>query len=163
MPRLLRLAITATLLALPVAAEAKKKDGDLIDGTNIDAIVEIAKGYGQATIDKDGQGDPMIKCQANGLKYSVYFYGCEKGKNCTSIQLLSGFNTDGKADLDKVLEWNSKKRWLKAVRDDEGDPIVRYDIMLAGGVTTANLSRSFNLFVDMLSDFSKHIGERERD
>ena len=161
MNRVLAVIVLAIGLTVSQGAIAKKKGGDLITAADVEAIAEIARGHGTAKVETDRDGDPLIRCKANGLMYSVYFYGCEKGRNCTSIQLQSGFTTDGKVDLDTLLQWNAKKRWLKAIRDAEGDPIVRYDVMLAGGVTTENLDRSFKIFVDMLGDFAKDVGARE--
>ena len=61
----------------------------LIDATMPDKILEIAKGFGTASLDKDNVGDPRITGRIDGQKYTIHFYGCLNGKDCDDIQFYT--------------------------------------------------------------------------
>ncbi|MGT2467953.1 hypothetical protein ACVOMV_28700 [Mesorhizobium atlanticum] len=46
-------------------------------------MLNIARGFGSARMGKDDNGDPMIYGRVEGVKYVIYFYGCEDHENCS--------------------------------------------------------------------------------
>lgn len=58
---------------------------DMVDATDPEQILNIAKGHGSARLSEDRVGDPMIKGRIEGLKYTLYFYLCEENENCKDI------------------------------------------------------------------------------
>ncbi|MDX5403520.1 MAG: YbjN domain-containing protein [Rhodobacterales bacterium] len=72
--------MTGLALSGPVLAQSAT---DLLDGSDPDAILSIAQGYGSAMLDVDSVGDPMIEGRIGGQAYTVFFYGCENGAGCS--------------------------------------------------------------------------------
>jgi hypothetical protein len=130
------------LLALPASGLAQSA-GDLVDGSDPDTILEIAKGYGSAVLDVDGVGDPKISGRMAGQAYSVFFYGCTEGKNCSSIQFTTYF-AGQRPDAVTVSQWNDENRFGTLYLDKDGDLAVDMDVNLFGGVTRKNLDDTFD-------------------
>lgn len=79
----------------------------------------------------DSGGDPLIKLQIEGLRCQIVFYGCKDGR-ASSIQFIAWFA--GAVPLEKMNEWNRRKRFGKAYLDSDGDPCINLDVDLDGGV-----------------------------
>ncbi len=124
-------------------------------------IAEIIKDEGfRAGIKSDSSGNPRITSTSQGVRFSIYFYGCENGRNCDSIQFQAGFDFNDPQPADVVLRWNREKRFTRAVLTDNGDPIIRLDVNLDGGVTRANFQDTFDIWTILLGQFRDHIGWR---
>jgi hypothetical protein len=65
---LLALAGMAAGLAAPIAARA---DQTLITIADPDVVLDVAKGYGSANMDKDEDGNPKISGRLEGVKYVI--------------------------------------------------------------------------------------------
>ena len=158
------LGLLAASLALagPAAAAPQKPEApaapELMTIAKPDTIREMARGYGTSRITKDSLGDPMIKGKANGLNYYVFFYDCEKGENCTSVQFQAGFDLGKKADIGRINEWNVKKRFAKAEANDKGHALVRMDYSFIGGAPREHLDNVMSLWVMLLKEYADHIG-----
>lgn len=148
--------VAAALSAAATAAQAAEglinKDG--MTGPEVAAWLQAA-GY-KAQLDKDSVGDPMIKSSTDGIKFTIYFYDCVKGR-CRSIQFSTGFDLDKGLALEKTNEWNRKNRYLKAFLDDENDPYVQYDVNLNDGRTFSGLDDDFAVWINILPEFAKFI------
>jgi putative sensory transduction regulator len=112
------------------------------------ALVEIAKGFGSATLQKDDDGDPMISGRIEGMKYVIYFYGCENHAACKSIQFSSGYSDP--FTVEQANEWNKKYRWVKAYSGDGSN--FKMDVSFGGGITDAYLEEQFGNWAAMTSD-----------
>lgn len=139
------------LLAAPASAE------DLVDGSDPETIVNIASGYGSASLTKDDYGDPMIEGRINGLLYYVLFYGCEDAKNCTAVQFTATFEHPD-LDLAKVNKWNETKRFSAAYLEEDGDATLQYDLNLAYGVSRRNLDDTFDYWRTVMGEFAAYLG-----
>ncbi len=141
-------------LALPFPALAEN-----IIASDPEALADYMRSIGyRAELTTDDEGDPKIKSATGGANFSIYFYGCERNKQCDSIQLSSGFDLDNGSSLNAVNSWNSKKRYGKAYLDDENDPYVEYDINLAnGGVSQENFRDTLELWDRVLTDFRSYV------
>lgn len=73
----------------------------------------------------------MVSGRLQGMKYVIYFYGCENHEKCKSIQFSSGYTNPFTAD--QANEWNKKYRWVKAFSGDGSN--FKMDVMFRGGVT----------------------------
>lgn len=145
--------ISATLLtATPALSQT------IVDASDPEAIVNIARGYGSATLDTDQVGDPFIRGRLDGVIYIVNFYGCTNGANCTTIQFRASWNASPTVTLDALNDWNRNMRFGKAYLDAEGAPTIEWDVNLFGGVTTTNLDDSFDWWRIILGEFAKTMG-----
>jgi hypothetical protein len=129
---------------------------DLIDGTDPNAILDVAKGFGSATLEKDDTGDPKISGRIEGVKYGIYFYGCEAGASCTEIQFAAGWS-DTKVPMAEINEWNRTKRFGKAYLDKENDPILEAPVNLKNGVSVKNLESTFEWWGAIVKVFENEV------
>ena len=129
----------------------------LIDASDPEKIRNIASGYGAATLTTDSGGDPMIRGRIDGILYGVYFYGCDGGVNCRSIQLYAAWDPITSITEDSMRSWNQTMRFGTAYLDDDGGPTLSWDINLFSGVTVANLDDSFDWWAIIVKDFEEFL------
>jgi hypothetical protein len=130
---------------------------ELIDGSDVEAIVEVARNYGEADLSRTSDGNPMIEGKMDGILYQVFFLNCTKGKRCEDINFYAGF-TDLRPTLEEINDWNANKRFGRAYIDDVKDPNVEMDVDLVAGVTVDYIDSQFSLWKLVLTQFMDHIG-----
>jgi len=151
----LKSVIAVVCLSVIIATPATYAS-EIVSAENPEAILNIAKGFGSATLKKDSAGDPFIVGRIDGTKYGIVFYGCNNGKECDEIQFSAGWS-GANASLDDINKWNSKKKYGKAYLDRDGDPRLDMMVNLDYGVTEKNLDDSFNWWTKVLGGFKKEI------
>lgn len=129
----------------------------LIDATNPQAVFEVARGFGSAELTADNDGDPKITGRMEGIRYSVYFYGCRQNKGCKTVQFSASWSAPGKFNLDQVNDYNRQKRFGKVYLDKDGDPVIQFDVNLQNGVSRGNLEETFDWWKTILVEFAKMI------
>ncbi|WP_181178129.1 YbjN domain-containing protein [Mesorhizobium sp. B4-1-3] len=130
-----------TCLALVAAVSAARaEDDEILQKPEPAAILDIAKGFGSAKMGKDDNGDPMISGRIEGVRYVIYFYGCEDHENCKSLQFSTGYTDPLTAE--QANAWNARYRWVKAYSGDGSN--FKMDVSFAGGITKANLQEQFS-------------------
>lgn len=125
----------------------------LIEATDVEEIVSIARGYGSATVQADSGGAPQIVGRIDGVQYTVNFYGCENTSGCTTIQFRAAWTNPGSVTLNDMNRWNQDKRFGKAYLDVENDPVIEWDVNLFGGVSALNLDDTFDWWKIVLDNF----------
>lgn len=120
-------------------------------------ILEMAKGYGSADLEKDGSGDPLITGRMNGSKYGIYFYNCNNGSSCKDIQFAAAFTKKG-ISLSEINTWNQNKRFGRAYIDKDGDPRIEMDIPMRHGIEKKTLDDAFDTWTVVIKSFRQHIG-----
>ncbi|MBZ9819590.1 YbjN domain-containing protein [Mesorhizobium sp. CA4] len=131
--------VTGLALVAAVSA-ARAEDAEILQSPEPAAILDVAKGFGSARMGRDDNGDPMISGRVEGVKYVIYFYGCEDHENCKSLQFSTGYTDPLTAD--QANAWNAKYRWVKAYSGDGSN--FKMDVSFAGGITKANLEEQFS-------------------
>lgn len=96
---------------------------------------------------QDAVGDPRIAFKVEGIRCHLYFYDVEDGR-ASSLQFATAFNA--RPGLDKVNEWNRRKRFLKTYLDGDGDIHMEMDLDLDGGVTKGHLAEQIKLWRNSL-------------
>lgn len=148
--------IVASLLAvLPLPALAQ----EVVDGGDVEVILEIAKAHGEATLESQEGGDPRISGRINGLGYQLFFMNCTGGKDCEDLNFYAGF-AELKPTVDAINDWNRNKRFGNAYLDSDLDAVIEYDVNLEFGVTRENLDAAFGLWELLLQQYAEHIGYR---
>lgn len=154
-------ALTVTALGLAAAAGAVTPAlaQTTIDATNPQAVLDVARGWGSATLEQDSEGRPKIRGRADGHAYVIWFAGCTDGRNCRLMKLWAGYKKPG-VTLKTINEWNLTKRFGKAYLNKQGTSIVEVWMnMDEGGVLRANLDDTFSLWVNaIVGQFEEHIG-----
>lgn len=154
----------AVIAATPALAESTTTSTTTPASVNIMAsnpeqVAAALQTFGyRAELTKDDQGDPKIKSSAGGANFSVYFYGCEKNVDCTSIQLSAGFDLEKGTTLEVVNDWNANKRFGKVYMDDEKDPYIEMDIEMDGaGIPEDTFRMNMETWDKIVADFQTHI------
>ncbi len=127
---------------------------ETLSGEDLAAVTRAA-GF-VPELDEDAAGDPMVRFRLEGLRTSIFMYGCEDDR-CTSYQFTAGFAMDEKPAVETINEWNRIKRFGRAYADLEGDPFVEMDVDLDGGVTHEYLVRTFTTWRAVFVSFLQHI------
>lgn len=140
-----------TLCAVPAMA------AELVDATDPVRILNIARGFGSADLEKDSGGDPKIVGRIDGTRYHIYFYGCTNNKKCSSIQFRSAWLGKNRYTQSQMNEWNRTKRFASAYLDSDNDPVFELDMNLDYGVSPRNLEDSFSLWSSGLRSFVKNV------
>lgn len=154
-----RLIILATLFAvaiLPQTAITQEMSLKLVDGTNIDGVIEAARQYGSATRASQKNGHPMITGRIEGIPYTVRFRNCPDASTCEDMNLRVGFLI--KPTPEAINIWNRDKRFTKAYLDADNDAILEMDVILQGGVSAENMNEVFSYWRLSLDQFTAHIG-----
>ena len=140
-------------LALSFSAQAQ----GVVTGADTEEILNIARGYGSATLATQSNGDPQINGKINGLTYQVFFRNCTNNANCEDLNFYLGF-LDLKPTLEVINDWNSTKRFSRAYLDPDKDACVEMDLDLVKGVSAEYLDSQFGVWNLILTQFAEHIG-----
>ena len=153
-------AIVAAAAAL--ALSAAPAHAELVNAKNpatIKAILE-SQGWPATLVTKDGD-DPYIESNRNGLKFLVLFMNCEDNRNCKTLQYYMGFSDAKEVSLDRLNQWNRTKRFARAYRDDEGDPVLEMDVDVDfAGIPRENLSETLNTWSSLMDSFREYVFEK---
>jgi hypothetical protein len=139
--------------------DANPPDG-IITASTVPRIVKaLQKGGFEVEVNKADSGAPLIESTDADNPFSVHFYDCDdNGKDCGTIQFVSGWNMKNGIDAVTIEQWNSDKIWGQAYRDKDKDPWIAVTVDLRGGVTEANFDDVVDKWADLLDKFSKFIG-----
>jgi hypothetical protein len=143
---------------LIVASAAATQAQDLLDGTQVDEILNIARGYGSGNLETQSNGDPKIVGKIDGITYHVFFMNCDDANaNCEDLNFYAGF-LDNKQTMEAINAWNRDKRFGKAYLDSDLDAVIEYDLNLEHGVSRQNLDAGFSIWNLILGQFAEYIG-----
>lgn len=150
----LQAAVIAAIIGWAGAAGAASLHKDGMTTREIQAWLNDS-GY-KAELARDGE-DEYVKSSAEGVSFEVHPYDC-KSDRCASMQMIVGFDVDGKITTDQANAWNRSKRYIDCYIDDEGDPWFTYDVNLSPGGTREALDDDFAVWLNFLPDMKEHIG-----
>jgi len=130
----------SAILALPVAAQPIYTAATETLIRQVLAEMEID--YEQNV---DDNGDPIWTTL---VPYDPTVVG-----SYASLLFFAGWNTEGDFPLSAINEWNRTSRFGRAYVDDQGDPVVELDLLLAGGVTAQTIKEYINVFTETVISF----------
>jgi putative sensory transduction regulator len=146
------LAGAALTLAMSVTAYAQD-----LTASNVDEILNAARGYGSATLTTQSNGDPQITGKTDGITYQIYFRNCTDNKNCEDLNFYLGF-LDVKPTLEVINDWNLNKRFSRAYLDQDQDACVEMDLDMVKGVNADYLDSQIGLWTLVVGQFADHVG-----
>ena len=151
--------LTALFAAAALTVTHAASAADLLTATAAEPIAAIMQDAGlQADIGTDASGDPIIASSTAGAKFSVLFYGCSGGKDCTSVQLNACFDLTDGTTLEIANAWNKDMRYGKASLDENLDPCLLMDINMAAGIAPDTFRNSLDNWSQILGKFIAAIG-----
>ena len=126
-------------------------------------LQELLQDWGyRAALSTDGVGDPKIETSTQGLRFTIYFYGCDQAavRTCRSLTFRAGFDLEDGFGLASINDWNRGSRAGMAYLDEEDDPILEMHVNLDGGAS-ADLLKDWMFWWDKaLGEFVEVIGWR---
>ncbi|WP_257541337.1 YbjN domain-containing protein [Sphingobium sp. CFD-1] len=156
------LAIAAAAFSLPAFALDEEPCGkSMVCASNPQSVADgvQAAGYKAVLSKSSTTGNPMIESAANGYNYSIFFYECEDGKKCGSIQFQISFEDDGANTLELANKWNSNKRFSQMAVADDKSLAVSYDVATIGGLNQKNFADVVDWWALMLGELNKFFKE----
>ncbi|RYY26460.1 MAG: YbjN domain-containing protein [Sphingomonadales bacterium] len=153
--RLICLATAALCSAAPAFAQDRTAcaAGQVCASNPASVVAAMEKASLKPALGKDANGDPLIKSEgASAYHFDVYFYGCEKTKNCDSLRFEVIFEKEAAATPALANKWNVTHRFIQAAVKDDGRFVMAYDVPTIGGVNPRN-------FADMLDWWTSMLGE----
>jgi hypothetical protein len=144
--------IFITIVCMTIATSALAQD--LLRASVPEGIAEQFQLAGlQVKIGQDDFGDPMISSSASGANFDLYFYNCQDGKDCLSVQFSACFDLIEGEKMTVINSWNSDMRYGKAHLDEEFDPCLKMDVDMAGGTPVATFQSALDTWTKILGRF----------
>jgi hypothetical protein len=106
-----------------------------------------------------GDGIPVIHSVHDNMPFLIALLNCDEDRtNCATLQFYFGFNDRKGFSLDKLNEWNSTKRFVRAYRDKENDPVLVMDVDTdKGGVPQAVFNENLGVWLDQMQQFRRFV------
>ena len=143
-------------LLLPSLAAAQ---GATISASDPDSVLEAIRAFGhKAKLQTDENGFPLIAVDREGLKYWVYFYGCDNPEGCLDIQFYSNFDVEQPLTPQWANDWNIQWVAGRADVNPEGDPALSYFVTTTGGLSQDNFMGVMQVWDMTLNGFLQDIG-----
>lgn len=123
------------------------------------AIVAALQSHGyRAELDLSGKV-PEIRSGAGGWNYSIYFQGCEEGRNCHDLLFYAAWDHEnGIPTLEQINAFNRKSRFVRAYLDEHSDPVLEMDLVFTGHqVGSQTFKESLDIWQAVISSFANHI------
>ncbi len=153
------LALLSVTAWSPTTAAADK-GAQIVDGTDPAALVNIIQDLGyRATLEVDGEGDPLIRSSVGGTQFALVFYGCsEQNDGCQILLFKAGYELNDKVGMDVINQWNATRLFGRAYLDDVSDPWLELVLNMQGGVTRAQFEKTFEWWETSVGEFEDEIG-----
>ena len=131
-------------------------------------VVHKVRALGTAEVGRDDFRDPVIRAELSTddddfskLRYEVSFYGCDLGRDCTSILLsLRLFDESwGRQPPAKTVfaTWNREKLVGRAWRDPSGRAVLDHAVIIGRGIPPQMLERTLAAWATAMREFADHI------
>jgi hypothetical protein len=141
----LAIALTA---AAPAAAETLTEQG-----VTREQMVKIMTAHGlPARIDKNSSDNVIVKSRVDDINFDVYFFDCNDA-SCREIQFAAGWS-NSTASADKINEWNTTKRYLRAYSKPNKVIWAEQDVIV-GRTTTENIDEYLTTWSTALARFKE--------
>jgi hypothetical protein len=150
------------ILAALAAGWALPAQAQMVRAQDPDSIVRALRDGGYAaTLGTDKVGDPMVTSGVGGTTFQIFFYNCTDHRECATVTFHSGYDLNAPVSLDRMNEWNRKKRFGRGYLDGENDPILEMDVDLDdGGISPLLFIDNIEFWASVLGDFERHVGYR---
>jgi hypothetical protein len=123
------------------------------------AIVQKMLDMGYKAQLGEAEGDPVIESSSDGSSFSLYFVGCDKGKQCEVVEFFDiySFKKENYVSLRQLVDkWNSEN-YAKAHITDDSIYLTFPVIMNHEGLGPKLFQSNFDTWILELSDFRKKL------
>jgi len=152
--RMIVLAFASLVLGQPAYG-----DSTAVSAAYPESVVKAIQAMGyKAELTIDDYGDPLVLSAAHGVGFSVIFYGCENGTDCTDLQFSVAFDLLQGLDYVSMNSWNAERVMGTAYLDRNNDPVFQYFVSQVDGMSRHNFDKTYEFWVEMLGEFMDFIG-----
>ncbi len=149
--------LVLVLVVLAGCAHGPADDGavsepTLVDGSDPEVLLKMARALGEAELSTDSHGDPSIIGRVVETRYRILFHGCDGDGGCSSVMFATAWAVEGD-HTDLVMNWNQGKRFGRASLDSDLDPVLEMDVNLEHGVTVDNMRKNFEIWKMLVTAF----------
>lgn len=158
--RLTRAAFFAVAcLVLSAGATARATDAkprpQAIEMNDFAAMLDIARGYGEAELVSTESGDPVITGDINGTAYQLFFLDCRDNRDCRTINFYAIWDSAG-VSLELVNRWNGLGAYNKSYLTVDGLPVVELNAS-AIGLSRDRLADLFDRWTVTLAAYPREV------
>lgn len=126
-------------------------------GLTLDEVAKWLQGAGyKASITTEGD-TKLVESASDGTTFYIKMEDCNAAPRCTSLEFFVGFETHGAWNAQKMNEWNTNYRWLRARVDGSNDPWGEMDVDLSPGGSYELLNEEFGVWRKALLEFKKFL------
>lgn len=147
--------MAVAVFALPAAAQT-------VTATRPATIESVLKARGLPSELKTPDGaNPYIKSAFDDMPFLIALMNCNDAMaDCKTVQFYFGFNDRKDFSLDKLNDWNRTKRFVRAYRDDESDPVLVMDVDTdKGGVPLAVFNENLDVWLSQMQQYRRFVNE----
>lgn len=154
---------TVLSAGLVLAVAASPASSQTVVASEPQTVVAAVEAAGMRTnVDRTQGQAPHIESWHDGRKFLILFYNCDEAQeNCRTLQFYFGFNDAKDTTLERINDWNRTKRFTRAYRDDEGDPVLEMDLDTdPDGVSQAWFHEQLATWRTQMNAYREHIAAR---
>jgi hypothetical protein len=136
---------------VPVAAQGNSEMVSAAKPAGM-VIALMNAGY-DAQLAKDSRGDPLIRVGTGAYPVTIAFYGCDETTNsgCDSVQLITGLDRSMPWTAESALALMREYRFIAVNLDDDGDPILTWDVYTGSGIPARAFLETVSRFESVVS------------
>lgn len=133
-----------------------------VTATRPESIAAVLKARGlPSELQRPADGSPYIKSAYDNMPFLIALMNCDDDKqDCKTVQFYFGFNDRKGFSLEKLNEWNQTKRFVRAYRDKDDDPVLVMDVDTdKGGVPQAVFNENLDVWLSQMQDYRALVNE----
>lgn len=127
-----------------------------------ESIAAVLKARGlPSELKRPDEGTPYISSAFDNMVFLIALMNCNDDKlDCKTVQFYFGFNDRKGFSLEKLNEWNQTKRFVRAYRDTDNDPVLVMDVDTdKGGVPQAVFNENLDVWLSQMQDYRTLVNE----
>lgn len=131
----------------------------LLSTREIERMLEIARGYGEAEVTETQEGDPVIMGDLNGIAYQLFFLDCASGASggCRVLNFYAIWDVPT-VSVGAINAWNRTNPFHKSYITEDNLPVVELNLSAPGSyLTEAQLEDAYSRFTVALASFEAEV------
>ena len=141
---------------------AEAANAQSVSATQPDSITAVLKARGlPSELKQQSDGDPYIQSAYDDMPFLIALMNCnDANADCKTVQFYFGFNDRKSFAIEKLNDWNRTKRFVRAYRDSEDDPVLVMDVDTdKGGVPEAVFNESLDIWLTQMQNYRRYVSE----
>lgn len=136
---------------------AKSDMPEIIAADDLAAMLDLARGYGEAELTMIENGDPVIVGEISGVAYQLFFLNCaDDHTGCAIMNFYAIWDVQDVA-ISAINEFNRMQPFNKAYLTPGNLPVVEMNLSTVGGLTRGQLDAAFERWTITLAEFPRQV------